>query len=150
MPEGPGADPFEVVQRAEESSSMVMGWNGQVGKGGKEKGGGEEAVCGRLKNLSRKMVAMTEGSAMRLPKSVVRGGIQERRRPCHHLAISQMLVSGSLRRFSIQVCLASWMVRRRAALRVRRSSPCERRARPAVVEQALFHHGNPLWREGRG
>jgi len=49
MPEGPGADLFDMPERAEDISALEMGWKGWVGRCGKS-GRHGRLRAGRLKN----------------------------------------------------------------------------------------------------
>lgn len=74
------------------------------------------------------------------------GGIQGDRRPCRHLAISQIVVCGSVMSFSSQSLLACLMVARRTELNRRRSGPWVLLTSAATMLHDSFHQANPLFR----
>lgn len=142
IPEGPGADLFDVLARADVISCRVSSVKGRVGRGVPGRSVSEMSGWGKLKKRSQKVSAISVGSE-EIPEVPRIGGIHGDRRPCRHFARSHMLTSGSSIKDSNQARFASRIVIRRLALRRRRSAPCAWLTSTAAVLHASFHQLGP-------
>src|SRR5579863_4669125 len=144
MPEIPGADFGEAVERATLTSSSVTGCVALVGKGGKEyvqfsEGETGELVKKRLENAA----AMREVSAVG-PEGREIGGMLLFCLPLRQVATLQRSVAGSVRIFSYHSCLAIRMAVWSAREARRRALPWVLRVRAAAVMHDGFHQGKPF------
>lgn len=76
IPVSPGAEPLDVVARAVETSSLVIGGKGRGGKGGGSSGWVAGMGTGTVgKNLSTRMACISVVVVPRSPDDLRRGGM---------------------------------------------------------------------------
>ena len=152
MPEGPGVDLLEVVERLMEISSAMMGSNDHTGFRGGSSGSEAGTSFGTVgKNQSERTCQMLVWLEASEPSSLRRGGILLAWQLWRHdVAFHKVLTVAVMRLSFDQAHLASMIVQRRALIVSLQDLPWVEDTAVRAASQCRFHQRRPqksgVWR----